>query len=71
VVGSSGQGGVLSHDLRQACLDALQCDRAAVHAFAQRYSWAAATLQFEQALRPIKGAGSGSDAAAQQRGAMA
>lgn len=54
VVGTSGQGGVLNHDLRQACLDALQCDRQAAHAFAQRYSWAAATRQFEAALRPFK-----------------
>jgi len=54
VVGTSGQGGALSHDLRQACLDALKCDRQAVHAFAQRYSWAAATRQFEAALQPFK-----------------
>lgn len=54
VVGTSGQGGALNHDLRQACLDALHCDRQAVHAFAQRYSWAAATRQFEAALQPFK-----------------
>lgn len=55
VVGLSGAGGVLNVDLRQACLDALHCDRVRVHAFAQRYSWAAATRQFEAALQPLSG----------------
>lgn len=53
VVGASGQGGVLNDDLREACLAALHCDRAQVHAFAQRYSWAVATRQFEAALQPF------------------
>lgn len=54
VVGPTGEGGVLDHDLRAACLAALHCDRAVVQAFAQRYSWAAATRQFEAALRPLQ-----------------
>jgi glycosyltransferase involved in cell wall biosynthesis len=54
VVGPTGEGGVLDHDLGAACLAALRCDRAVVQAFAQRYSWAAATRQFEAALRPLQ-----------------
>lgn len=53
VVGTSGLGGVLREDLKQACIAALQCDRSKVRAFAERYTWAAATAQFVQALQPI------------------
>jgi glycosyltransferase involved in cell wall biosynthesis len=53
VVGTSGEGGVIDTDLKAACLAALRCDRTRVRAFAERYTWAAATRQFEQALRPI------------------
>lgn len=53
VVGPSGEGGVIDPDLRRACLAALECDRRRVRAFAERYTWAAATRQFEQALQPI------------------
>ena len=42
--------GVLSDDLRQAALAALDCDRNAVRRFGQRYSWEAATRQFVQHL---------------------
>ena len=49
VVGTSGEGGVIDTDLKAACLAALRCDRTRVRAFAERYTWAAATRQFEQA----------------------
>jgi glycosyltransferase involved in cell wall biosynthesis len=51
VVGDSGAG-VLDHDLRQACLQALQIDRAHVRRVAEGYSWAAAARQFERHLHP-------------------
>lgn len=53
VVGASREGGIIDHDLRQACLDALTLDRATVRRFAERYSWSAATQQFFDALRPL------------------
>lgn len=45
--------GVLSEDLRAAALAALDLDRAAVHRYAQQYSWATATQQFVDNLRPM------------------
>ena len=51
VVGHSGAG-VLHDDLRHACLEALKLDREHVRTVAERYSWAAATRQFEQHLHP-------------------
>lgn len=51
VVGHSGAG-VLHDDLRHACLEALKLDREHVRSVAERYSWAAATRQFEQHLHP-------------------
>ena len=51
VVGDSGAG-VLDHDLRQACLRALQIDRAHVRRVAENYSWTAAARQFERHLHP-------------------
>jgi glycosyltransferase involved in cell wall biosynthesis len=54
VVGHCGAGGALHRDLKTACLVALHgSKRPAVRAFAERYTWAAATQQFVQALRPI------------------
>ncbi len=44
--------GVLADDLRAAALDALALDRSEVHRYAQRYSWATATRQFVDNLRP-------------------
>lgn len=44
--------GVLSDDLRDAALAALDLDRAAVHRYALQYSWAVATQQFVDNLRP-------------------
>lgn len=53
VVGDSG-GGVLHDDLRTACLDALNIDRAAARAAAERFSWRRATEQFESYLHPLQ-----------------
>lgn len=45
--------GVLSEDLRAAALAALDLDRTAVRRYAQQYSWARATRQFVENLRPV------------------
>jgi glycosyltransferase involved in cell wall biosynthesis len=42
----SSAAGILSGDLRAAALEALKLDRSAVHEYAQRFSWRAATEQF-------------------------
>lgn len=51
VIGDS-TGGALNHDLRQACLDALELNREDALTHAQRYSWRAATEQFLNAIHP-------------------
>ncbi|WP_434632763.1 glycosyltransferase family 4 protein [Chromobacterium sp. CV08] len=51
VVGDSGAG-ALDWDLRAACLKALEIDRDLVRRVAERYSWQAASRQFESHLRP-------------------
>jgi glycosyltransferase involved in cell wall biosynthesis len=45
-----GQSGILSDDLRQACLDALKLNRQQVRQHALSYSWEASTQQFLQHL---------------------
>lgn len=45
VLGDSGAG-VMRADLKEACLAALDIDRAAARAHAEKYSWRAATEQF-------------------------
>ena len=45
--------GTLSEDLRGAALSALTLDRGAVRDYAQQYSWATATRQFLEQLRPV------------------
>jgi glycosyltransferase involved in cell wall biosynthesis len=45
VVGDSGAG-VLSEDLRQACLQALEIPRAAAHAHALKFTWKESARQF-------------------------
>jgi glycosyltransferase involved in cell wall biosynthesis len=45
------RAGVLDDDLRVAALAALDCDRVRVREFALRYSWEAATRQFERHMR--------------------
>ena len=44
--------GVMHEDLREACLAALNIDRAAARAHAERFSWRTATEQFVSHLRP-------------------
>ena len=48
--------GALSEDLRGAALAALALDRRAVHNYALQYSWATATRQFLEQLRPVASA---------------
>jgi glycosyltransferase involved in cell wall biosynthesis len=45
--------GVVDHDLRKACLGALQCDRSAARALAERYSWRACAEDFRRNLEPL------------------
>jgi glycosyltransferase involved in cell wall biosynthesis len=45
--------GALDHDLRAACLRALDCDRAAARAHAEAWSWEACAAQFRAALVPV------------------
>jgi glycosyltransferase involved in cell wall biosynthesis len=69
VIGNSGAG-ALDEDLRKACLAALEIDRATARAHAERYSWRAATEQFERYLHPVTrgtGQNSGSMEAAARR----
>lgn len=47
--------GVLSQDLRQAALDALEIERQACRDFALQFSWSACTDQFARALVPLRG----------------
>jgi glycosyltransferase involved in cell wall biosynthesis len=47
-----GVSGVLGEDLRAAAIDALSLDPAAVRAHALEFSWARATRQFMEHLRP-------------------
>jgi glycosyltransferase involved in cell wall biosynthesis len=48
-----GDAGAMNEDLREACLDALKIDRAVARAWAERYSWRAASEQFASHLRPL------------------
>lgn len=59
VVGHDSGGGVLHEDLRAACIAALHKPRSGVIEHARRFTWAAATRQFEQALRPWRSVPSG------------
>jgi len=43
----------MNEDLREACLDALKIDRAAARAWAERFSWRAASEQFAAHLKPL------------------
>jgi glycosyltransferase involved in cell wall biosynthesis len=51
VLGDS-DGGVMHEDLREACLAALNIDRAKARAHAEKFSWRAATEQFVDHLQP-------------------
>jgi hypothetical protein len=52
----NGVTGVLSENLREAALAALQLDRVACREHALRYTWEAATHQFVATLTPIRDA---------------
>jgi glycosyltransferase involved in cell wall biosynthesis len=44
--------GILSHDLRDAAMEALRCDRDAARRFGLRFSWETATRQFAEHMAP-------------------
>jgi len=50
-----GRAGAMNEDLREACLDALKIDRARARAWAERFSWQAASMQFAAHLKPLAG----------------
>ena len=50
---ADGGAGMMNEDLREACLDALKIDRAHARAWAERFSWRAASEQFASHLRPL------------------
>ena len=49
-----GDAGALREDLREACLDALKVSRASARAWAERFSWQAASEEFVSHLHPRK-----------------
>ena len=51
IIPGSGAG-VVSEDLRQACLDCLELDRAAVRAHAEKFSWRTCAEEFVDNLQP-------------------
>ena len=52
VLGDGGAG-AMHEDLREACLQALKIDRNDARAWAERFSWAAASEQFAAHLKPL------------------
>jgi glycosyltransferase involved in cell wall biosynthesis len=44
--------GAVNDDLRTACLEALKCDRKAVRAYAEKFSWRASAEEFVKNLQP-------------------
>ncbi|WP_018442938.1 glycosyltransferase family 4 protein [Trinickia symbiotica] len=52
VLGDGGAG-AMNEDLREACLDALKIERAHARAWAERFSWRAASEQFAAHLKPL------------------
>jgi glycosyltransferase involved in cell wall biosynthesis len=44
--------GAVDEDLRTACLEALKCDRKAVRAYAEKFSWRASAEEFVRNLQP-------------------
>jgi len=50
---AGGHAGAMNVDLREACLDALKIDRADARAWAERFSWQAASAQFAAHLKPL------------------
>jgi glycosyltransferase involved in cell wall biosynthesis len=57
--GAAGRIGAVDADLRTACLQALEADRAACRAHAERYSWRACAELFLSNLVPLTGAAKG------------
>lgn len=53
VLGDGGAG-AMRDDLREACLDALKIDHGAARAWAERFSWRAASEQFASHLKPLQ-----------------
>ncbi len=51
---ADSSAGVMHEDLREACLAALNIDRAAARAHAEKFSWRAATEQFLSHLHPSR-----------------
>lgn len=52
VIGNSNSG-AMNEDLRQACLDALNIPREVARAHAEKFSWAVASQQFLNHLKPV------------------
>jgi glycosyltransferase involved in cell wall biosynthesis len=52
VLGGGGAG-AMNEDLREACLDALKIERTRARAWAERFSWRAASEQFAAHLKPL------------------
>jgi glycosyltransferase involved in cell wall biosynthesis len=50
---ADGGAGAMNEDLREACLDALKIDRGHARAWAERFSWRAASEQFASHLQPL------------------
>ncbi len=50
---ADGPAGAMNEDLREACLDALKITRTDARAWAERFSWRAASEQFASHLRPL------------------
>ena len=59
-----GNAGAMNDDLREACLDALKIDRTDARAWAERFSWQAASMQFAAHLKPLQRAGTREENAA-------
>ncbi len=55
LAGTNGRVGAVSDDLRVAALTALDADRAACRAHAERFSWQACARTFLEALVPVDG----------------
>jgi hypothetical protein len=56
VLGTDGPG-ALDEDLREACLRALKIHRADARAWAEKFSWRAASEQFASNLKPLAARG--------------
>jgi len=50
---ADGPAGAMREDLREACLAAVEIERATARAWAERFSWSAASHQFASHLKPV------------------